>query len=219
MNNAHIQNVSNLGENHGLNKTFPNAFNLPGFLRRRGVSLSWRSSEVLILGIGNVYNAFNFIYSLRRNMTFIPECKSTDHWQTPDNLKDAISRMIIPFDMLSDPCPNNPIVDGLNRNINIHNWGRMVYCNPPYSSGLQLKWAQECVYRVEQRSVELCLLLIRFDPTASHFKYMMGRCSIVWMPDKRLKFVGAKDSYNFPLALYQIQMHPPKWPVFQSLGV
>lgn len=148
---------------------------------------------------------------------FKPDCKETDHWQTPQNLKDAISREIGPFNHFYDPCPNNPDYDGLNRNVF---WDNNSYINPPYSTGLQLLWAKECVFRVyHDGGVDLCLLLIRFDPTTDHFKYLMGRCSIVWMPSKRLKFIGAKDSYNFPLALYQIQPNPPKWPAFQTLEI
>jgi len=143
-------------------------------------------------------------------------CKTTDFWQTPDSLKNAISRDIMPFDELYDPCPENPHEDGLDKFVPR---GNDNYINPPFSFNHQLEWAKECVRRVNNCRVEMCLLQIRFDPTASHFKYMMGKCSIVWMPDKRLKYVGAKDSYNFPIALYQIQKNPPLWPVFQTLHI
>ena len=147
---------------------------------------------------------------------FIPDCKSTDHWQTPGSVKKAITRNIIQFWVLYDPCPNNPEKNGLDHGII---WRSNNYVNPPYSKGHQLKWAQECVYRINIREIDLCLLLIRFDPSTDHFKYMMGKCQIVWMLDKRPKFIGALDSYNFPIVLYQIQKHPPKWPVFQFLNI
>lgn len=141
--------------------------------------------------------------------------KETDFWQTPDNLKNAISRYIIPFNWLHDPCPEDPGVDGLSRE---DLWEDNNYINPPFSGKHQLEWGKECVYRVGRES-DMCLLQIRFDPTASHFKYLMGNCHTVWMPDKRLKYLGAKDSYNFPIAVYEIREHPPLWPAFRPLVI
>jgi len=141
--------------------------------------------------------------------------KETDFWQTPDNLKNAISRYIIPFNWLYDPCSPDPSVDGLDHDAL---WEDENYINPPFSGKHQKEWAKECVYRVSLEA-NLCLLQIRFDPTASHFKYMMGRCHTVWMPDKRLKYLGAKDSYNFPIAVYEIREHPPVWPAFRPMVI
>jgi len=141
--------------------------------------------------------------------------KETDFWCTPDNLKNAISKYITSFYRMHDPCDSNPLVDGLNR---YAMWEVENYINPPFSGTHQKEWAKECVYRVNHEA-DLCLLQIRFDPTASHFKYLMGRCHTVWMPDKRLKYVGAKDSYNFPIAVYEIREHPPVWPAFRSMVI
>lgn len=132
---------------------------------------------------------------------FIPDCTAKDHWRAPENLKRAISNQITPFGKLYDPCPNNPTRDGLDRF-----WPRKAFVNPPFSRGRQIKWARACYNNALLRGIE-SYLLIPLDPSTKVFAFLWEKCPIVYLPNKRIKFVGGKSGSEQPMALYHVS-----WP-------
>jgi hypothetical protein len=74
-------------------------------------------------------------YSMKVNQGLFSS--ASIHWATPKDLYDALDAE---FRFNDDPCPLNPLTDGLARR-----WGSSTYCNPPYGKeiGIWLKKAYE----------------------------------------------------------------------------
>lgn len=85
-------------------------------------------------------------------------------------------------------------------------WSRTaIWCNPPYSRGNIGKFIDKALYEAKENGVR-SVFLVRFDPTAKWFKkaFNSGYCDVYMIP-KRIKFVGAKDSYPFPSCFIHFQ--------------
>ena len=72
-----------------------------------------------------------------------------------------------------------------------------LWMNPPYSRG-NIDTCMEQAYRLHKGG-KTVVCLVRFDPSTKWFQeWVHGRATNVLMLDKRVRFKGASDSYNFP---------------------
>lgn len=100
----------------------------------------------------------------------------SDDWETPAELYNALNS-IFHFDF--DPCPVNPVFDGLKVD-----WGNRNYVNPPYS---QLgRWIEKACTEACKGKLIVMLIPSRTDTRAFH-KYILGTAHIFYVRG-RLKF-------------------------------
>jgi phage N-6-adenine-methyltransferase len=116
----------------------------------------------------------------------------SDDWATPA----AVYRELdAEFAFDDDPCPLGELptigrMDGLARE-----WGRKIFCNPPYS---QIPQFIEKARRSLMNGTELvCFLLPARTDTAWFHDQLLGRAEIRFLRG-RLKFGGSKTSAPFP---------------------
>jgi len=112
-----------------------------------------------------------------------------NNWGTPEKTYDELDKE---FHFNFDPCPQNPLYDGLNID-----WGKRNFVNPPYSE-LKL-WAKKAYE--ESLIGKLIVLLVpsRTDTRYWHDYFM--RADEIRFIRGRLKFQGAKNSAPFPSAI------------------
>ena len=115
---------------------------------------------------------------------------ASQHWATPKELYDALDAE---FHFNDDPCPLNPIEDGLNRE-----WGSRTYCNPPYGREIG-KWLLAAYSESLQGKTVVCLIPSRTDTRWWH-DYVMKAQEIRFLKG-RLKFGDSKNSAPFPSAV------------------
>lgn len=134
----------------------------------------------------------------------------SDQWETPNDL----------FQVLNDEFSFDFDLCASSKNHKVAAWSEDIYAfatgnkvkeynsfwmNPPYSRG-NIDFCMD--YATKIAALDYCPFLVtltRFDPSASWFqKYVDGVADEVRMLARRVKFVGAKDSYNFPccVAIY-----------------
>lgn len=77
--------------------------------------------------------------------------KKTDDWQTPPEIYKELDEE---FDFDFDPCPLNPIKDGLKID-----WGKRNFVNPPYSKVKQFLIKAEHEIKKEW-GADLCVFLV-----------------------------------------------------------
>jgi site-specific DNA-methyltransferase (adenine-specific) len=124
-----------------------------------------------------------------------------DDWETPQWLFDELNKE---FDFTLDAAAtvknkkcDNYLIDGL-----IQLYHGRVFCNPPYSRGLQKKFIKHAHDQFIGENPELVVMLLpaRTDTIAFH-EYIYGKAEIRFLKG-RLKFevngVPAKDPAPFP---------------------
>ena len=134
----------------------------------------------------------------------------SDQWQTQDDLFEVLNNEFkFEFDLCASEVNHktrawsNDIQTTVINGQQDH--GKAFFIFFPYSRGNIdhcMKWMVELSKMVESPIVTLT----RFDPTTNWFKeYVDGVADEVRMLARRLKFKGAKDSYNFPccIAVYK----------------
>lgn len=105
--------------------------------------------------------------------------KKTDNWGTPKDIYDALDKEFS-FDL--DPCPLNPLVDGLEIN-----WNGSIFVNPPYSDvGVWLKKAHEELRKGNSHTI-VFLVFARTDTKWFH-NFVYGRSEIRFLKG-RIKFL------------------------------
>ena len=114
--------------------------------------------------------------------------KKSDDWSTP---KDFYNKLNEEFDFDYDPCPLRSELDNLNVN-----WGKRVFCNPPYSN---IKgFMEKAKIEIEKGNTEFVVFLVpaRTDTKWFH-DYIYTKCEIRFIKG-RLKFGDQKNSAPFP---------------------
>lgn len=107
--------------------------------------------------------------------------KNHDNWATPQDLYEHLHR-IFNFDF--DPCPLNPIFDGLTIE-----WGQRNFVNPPYSR--KLKAAFICKALKESKKGKLCVLLLPVSTSTALFHDVIKpNAKSIEFLRKRVKFIG-----------------------------
>ena len=105
----------------------------------------------------------------------------TDLWRTPYWLMSH-------FDNHFDPCPPNPLANGLLRE-----WSTPAFVNPPYSK--PNVWVDKSIEQ-HKKGVEVVMLL-RCDPSTRWYKKLIEYgCHISYF-NERLRFSESKNSPNF----------------------
>lgn len=112
-------------------------------------------------------------------------------WRTPKWLYDELNEE---FQFDHDPCPPNPIVDGLTSD-----WGSMNFVNPPY--GRELKhWVYKAWWEKRRGKSSVMLIPARTDTSYWHDVIFPFASEIRFVPG-RLKFDDGKNSAPFPSAV------------------
>ena len=121
-------------------------------------------------------------------------------WETPQAFFDALNSE---FHFTLDVCalPHNakcdryytPEDDGLAQD-----WsGETVWCNPPYSDGMQNKWIKKCFDEGRKPNTTVVALLPARTDTLRFHEYIYGKAEMRFIKG-RLRFVGASASAPFP---------------------
>jgi hypothetical protein len=113
------------------------------------------------------------------------------NWRTPKWLYEELNDE---FNFDHDPCPPNPIVDGL-----ISEWGSMNFVNPPY--GREIKhWIYKAWWEKQRGNSSVMLIPARTDTSYWHDVIFPFATEIRFVPG-RLKFDDGKNSAPFPSAI------------------
>lgn len=113
----------------------------------------------------------------------------SDNWKTPARFYEELDKE---FHFDFDPCPPNPTFDGLSIE-----WGKMNFCNPPYSQ--IAKWLEKAWIERERENKTVMLIPSRTDTKWWH-DYCMKATEIRFIKG-RLKFNDSKNSAPFPSCL------------------
>jgi len=127
---------------------------------------------------------------------------ATDQWETPDDLFRKLDKEFnFTLDLCSTPQNSRCLTgtDDIESLSDGQNEYSTFWMNPPYSRGNIDKCMKKAVDLVRSNAGSTLVTLTRFDPSARWFRqYVDGSAHTVRMLNKRIKFKGAKDSYNFP---------------------
>lgn len=111
-------------------------------------------------------------------------------WRTPLHLYEKLHKEF-KFDF--DPCPDNPIVDGL-----AIEWGKSNFVNPPYGREIG-KWISKGYQEWKKGKIVVFLIPSRTDTIWWH-KFIMKASEIRFI-EGRLKFSDHYNSAPFPSAI------------------
>jgi len=103
--------------------------------------------------------------------------KDSDLCNTPDWLMVHFSRAF-------DPCPPDPLFDGLNID-----WKELNYVNPPYSD--VTPWIEKAL-RERERGCRT-IMLLKVDPSTRWYKLLIESDVHIAYFNERLKFVHQKN--------------------------
>ncbi len=117
---------------------------------------------------------------------FTQYTSQNDNWKTPENFYKELDKE---FGFDFDPCPPDPKFDGLNIE-----WGKINFCNPPYSSIKD--WCKKAYEEAKKGKQVVMLIPARTDTRYWH-DYIMKATEIRFIKG-RLKFEGAKYNAPFP---------------------
>jgi phage N-6-adenine-methyltransferase len=138
-----------------------------------------------------------------------------DTWRTPSWLIDNIQQWrVISIDPCASPNPRDWFAqknytedqDGLTKSwhVRVGSKKRIVYWNPPYSSGNLIKWVRKARFEYEKNKTE-SIGLVPIDMSTEWWEVAntdIGEHSVPFCAiRKRLKFEGAKDTARFSSAL------------------
>ncbi len=111
-------------------------------------------------------------------------------WATPPAFFDALNKE---FSFNDDPCPLEPLTDGLARE-----WGTRTYVKPPY--GKECGWWVRKAYEEGQLGKLIVMLLPSRTDTKWWHEYVLKASEIRFVRG-RLKFNGSKINAPFPSAI------------------
>lgn len=163
-------------------------------------------------------------------MTKRPPIRSTDYWETPPELFDALDRE---FNFLIDAAAKastkkcERFISEEEDALSV-DWAAelkamemvsrsqgSIWVNPPYSR----KNIDAFMEKVAAEAAEgtQIVTLTRFDPSAKWFqKNVDGVATEVRMLGRRVKFVGAESAYNFPCCVSLFNL---PYPAFERSGI
>lgn len=132
--------------------------------------------------------------------------RKSDDWGTPGAVYQELNAEFLFTD---DPCPLGELpevgkLDGLARD-----WGKRVFCNPPYSQIPQfIEKAQRSLCIGTQL---VCLLLPARTDTRWFHDALLGKAEIRFIRG-RLRFGGAKINAPFPSLVAILRTAPAEYP-------
>lgn len=115
---------------------------------------------------------------------------SHPHGGTPDHIIEELNSK---YGELFDPCPNNPMFDGLSLE-----WpkDKVIYVNPPYSRGQISKWVKKA-HDEFLKGCSIIMLIPSYTDTVYFHQFIYGIAEISFIKG-RLKFKGYENSSSFP---------------------
>lgn len=116
---------------------------------------------------------------------------NTHHWATPRELYDNLNKE---FQFKLDPCPLNPVCDGLQGNI----WECCTFINPPYGRGI-IQWIKKAYESSLAGYTQVLLIPARTDTKWWH-EYIM-KADEIRLIKGRLKFGHSHNPAPFPSAI------------------
>ena len=114
--------------------------------------------------------------------------KRGDDWKTPDYILNPLKKE---FDFDFDPCPTNPIVDGLTIE-----WGQRNFINPPYSRKLKEAFIKKAFE--ESKKGKLCVMLLPVSTSSKIFHEVIHPNAEIRFIKGRVKFENDSTRYNNP---------------------
>jgi hypothetical protein len=119
---------------------------------------------------------------------------SRETWRTPQWLLDDL---IAEFGPLFDPCPPDPLEDGLEID-----WprDRAAFVNPPYRRGALAEWARACRLQNVSTGSTVILLIPPYTDTVYFHTWILPHAQIRFLRG-RLKFDDAGAPAPFPSIL------------------
>lgn len=111
----------------------------------------------------------------------------SDKWNTPESILSELHRE---FGFDFDPCPQNPVFDGLSIE-----WGQRSFVNPPFSEWQ--KWVKKGYEEHKKGKLVVFLIASRTDTKAFH-DYIIPYAKEIRFIRGRLKFSGSKNPAPFP---------------------
>lgn len=117
---------------------------------------------------------------MNKNQIDLFSSKKTDVWQTPPQLLKELQKE---FGLMFDPCPLNPLFDGLKIR-----WQKVNFVNPPYSKVREfLEKAHE---EMEKGNAQICIFLTFVNTDTRWFHdLILGKAEIRFLRG-RLKFLN-----------------------------
>lgn len=104
-----------------------------------------------------------------------------DNWATP---KKFYKKLDEEFNFNFDPCPLNPLFDGLTIN-----WGTRNFVNPPYSRKLKDAFIKKAISESNKGRLSVCLIPVSTSTLLFHH-WIFPNASEIRFIEGRLKFVG-----------------------------
>lgn len=116
----------------------------------------------------------------------------SDLWTTPKDIYDFFSGL-----GYFDPCPVNPLFDGLSVE-----WGKKNFINPPYS---QIgDWVNRAVRDYNYRKFDKTWFLVPARTDTRWFNFIYSFCDYVIFITGCLKFGDSSNSAPFPSVLLRL---------------
>lgn len=105
----------------------------------------------------------------------------SDIWETP---QDLYLKLDEEFNFDFDPCPINPVLDGLKIE-----WGKSNFINPPYSRKLKEAFILKAIE--ESKKGKLCILLLPVSTSTKIFhEHILPNKKEIRFLKGRVKFIG-----------------------------
>ena len=104
----------------------------------------------------------------------------SDDWKTPDYILNPLKKE---FDFDFDPCPTDPVIDGLTIE-----WGQRNFINPPYSRKLKQAFIRKAFD--ESRKGKLCVMLLPVSTSTKIFHEVIYHNAEIRFLKGRVKFEG-----------------------------
>ena len=139
--------------------------------------------------------------------------KLGDEYGTPDELYWALVQKFGPFDMDGAAQPGNAKLAAFTSDASMETWWGRVWCNPPFSKmKLFADLADQYVRHWDNMAdakAHTVTMLCRADVSTRWWQECCHNRP-VYMLRKRVRFIGAPQGYNFPVAVVYFKGRPPQ---------
>lgn len=138
--------------------------------------------------------------------------KLGDEYGTPDDLYDVLWKKFGPFTMDGAATLENTKLTGFTSDASLTTWCGDIWLNPPYSKMKYFAKLADDYASLGHKVTMLC----RADVSTRWWqKHIHGRP--VYMLRRRVKFIGATQVYNFPVAVVHFNGAGPQMAQYRYL--
>jgi DNA (cytosine-5)-methyltransferase 1 len=141
---------------------------------------------------------------------------SNDEWETPPWLFDKLNAEFH-FELDVAASRENhklPRWIGQKENGLVAPWGKVNWCNPPYSD--QMPWAKKALIETEKGNTTVMLCMC--DTSTQFFKFCALAADEVRLLDRRVQFVGATHPARFA-SMIVVFRPPVRCPTMQGNAI